>query len=490
MNLAIVIRLQGLILRALAAAFALCLGVAWLHRAAAGEAAARAAFGFCLILTLALAVACQVFGRAGGRTLFRREALAVIGLGWLLASLLGALPYLLTVPGMGLADAIFESASGFTTTGATVLADLDALPRSLLFWRALTQWVGGLGVVVFLVAILSFLGAGAKVLFARESSAQAADLDTSRVQQGVLRLIALYLGLSGACGLAYWLAGMTPYEAVTHLFTTVSTGGFSTRTGSMADFNSPLIEWLAVLFMALGGTAFPILLRLLRGDGRALWRSTEVRAYYAVLVWASLLVALVLKLDPRLAYGWGESLRAGTFQVVSIMTTTGYASADFDQWLPVTHFLLFALMLTGGCTGSTAGGAKVLRIVIALKVCAQQVEKAYRARVVRPLNVNGKYLRPEDQEAVLVFMVLLGVVLFSGTMLLAILEPGMSFEGSFSALAAALFNVGPGFAEVGPLRNYAGLLDASKLALAFFMILGRLEFFALLALFAPGMWRR
>lgn len=490
MNYAILFKLQSFIFGAITAAFAVCLGLAFTYDRGSTSNLAVPGFGFSFLIAASLSTGCFILGRDATNNLFRKEAMATIGTGWIFASLLGALPYVLILPGISFTEAVFESTSGLTTTGASVLSELETLPRSLHFWRALSQWMGGLGVVVFFVAVLSFLGAGAKVLYSRESSAQAADLNTSRVQSGVLRLVQLYIALSLLCTVVYWMCGLSWFEAIIHMFTTLSTGGFSTRSASVAAFANPLFEWSVIFFMAVGGTSFLLLIELLRRNWRALRKSSEFKTYLLLLIGSSISIAGFLYYDRRIDLGLHDTVRAAAFQVVSIMTTTGFATRDFDKWLPVTHILLLALMFIGGCSGSTAGGTKVIRFIVALKVSAQQIEKAYRARVVRSLRVNGKALSPGEQESIVVYIVLLTLIVFSGTLITSYLEPSMSFQGIVSAMAACLFNIGPGFAEIGPTQNFAGLHAYTKVFLSFLMILGRLELFALLVLFSPALWKR
>jgi trk system potassium uptake protein TrkH len=490
MNYAILFKLQSVILGAMAAAFAICLGLAFVYDHQSSSDLAVLGFSVSFLVAACLSAGCFALGKTGDNTLFRREALATIGCGWIVASLTGALPYLLILPEISFTEAFFESASGLTTTGASILSDLESLPRSLHVWRAMSQWMGGLGVVVFFVAVLSFLGAGAKVLFSRESSAQAADLNTSRVQSGVLKLVQLYLGLSLVCTIVYWLCGLSWFDSVIHMFTTLSTGGFSTRSGSIADFNNPALEWSVTVFMAIGGTSFLLIIDALGRRWKSIQVSTELKAYYLLLAAFTLAISLFLTIDRGVEMGAGDTVRTAAFQVVSIMTTTGFATADFDLWLPVTHILLLAAMFIGGCSGSTAGGTKVIRFIVALKVSAQQVEKAYRSRVVRPLKVNGKSLSVSEQETVVVYIVILMLIIFVGTLLISFLEPSMSFEGTVSSMAACLFNIGPGFAEIGPTRNFADLHAYTQVFLSLLMIMGRLELFAFLVLFSPALWKR
>lgn len=490
MNYAILFKLQSVILGAIAVAFAICIAVAFKFDHQFHEDMSLSGFSISFMVAACLSIGCFIVGKTGNNRMFRKEALATIGCGWIVASLVGALPYFLILKDLSYTEAFFETASGLTTTGATVLSDLESLPRSLHLWRAMSQWMGGLGVVVFFVAVLSFIGAGAKVLYSRESSASAADLNTSRVQSGVLKLVQLYLGLSIACTVTYWLCGLSWFEAIIHMFTTLSTGGFSTRSGSIADFNNPTLEWAIIGFMAIGGTSFLLMIDILSRRWYSLAQSTEVKAYYAMLVGFSVAITLFLMSGESPGVSWTDAIRTATFQVVSIMTTTGYATADFDLWLPVTHILLLAAMIIGGCSGSTAGGTKVIRIIVAWKVSAQQIEKAYRSRVIRPLKVNGKNLSHAEQETIIIYIVILAMVAFVGMLVVSFLEPSMSLEGIISAMSACLFNIGPGFAEVGPTRNFADLQSYSLIFLSLLMILGRLELFALLVLLSPSLWKR
>jgi trk system potassium uptake protein TrkH len=490
MNYAILFKLNSFILGALSMAFAASLGIAVFMDHGRSTDLSVPAFAVSLVISGSLAIGFWMLGRTGDNTLYHKEALATIGTGWIIASAAGALPYFLIIPELGFAGAFFESASGLTTTGASVLGNLEQQPRSLLFWRAISQWMGGLGVVVFFVSILSFLGAGAKVLFSRESSAEAADLKASRVQDGVKRILSLYLALSLLCALAFRFCGLSWYDAVLHMFTTLSTGGFSTRSESIAAFRNPALEWTIIAFMAIGGTSFLVIIEILRRNGKGLRTSTEFKAYSLLLGLGTLVIFLFLYLpNPDMAR-LHDSIRTAAFQVVSIMTTTGFATADFDLWMPVTHILLLLLMVIGGCSGSTAGGAKVIRFIVALRISVRHIEHAYRSRVIRPLKVNGKTLSRNDQESIALYLVLLALVVFGSTLLVALLEPGMSFEGTVSTMAACLFNIGPGLAEIGPTRNFAPFSDATKLFLSLLMIMGRLELLAFLALFSPALWKQ
>jgi trk system potassium uptake protein TrkH len=491
MNYRLLARLLGIITGAIGLAFVLCLGVAW-HYYHGGDVAELAAIhGFALSAGIAgiLTMLLEFLGRKARRQLFNKEALAIIGLGWTVATVIGALPYFFIVPYAGFVDGIFESASGFTTTGASIFRDVEVLQHSVLFWRSLSQWIGGLGVVVFFVAILSFLGAGAKILFSNESSAQAADLGSERVQTGVSRILRLYLALSVICTLAFYATGMGFFDAVNHMCTTLSTGGFSNHNASIGYYNSPLVEWVCIVFMAIGGTSFILILRFVRGERRILRKNTEFRAYYGIILAATFICAAFNYFDGQIADIHG-AVRHSCFTVVSLMTTTGFATQDFDKWLPVLHMVLLAVMIIGGCAGSTSGGVKVVRAVTAWKYAGKMLEKSFRLNVVRTIRINGQPLSGEDCEESNGFLVVTFLIMASGMILMAHFEPHMSLEGTISSVIACLFNVGPGFAEVGPTHCYADLHIASKYLLSLLMVMGRVELFAILALFAPSLWRK
>lgn len=490
MHYGMVIRLLGVVFATLSLSLAATVGVAIYFEATLHhEGQAVTAFAVALTVSVALAVGCLYVSREVPKRLYRRDALLVVAMGWISASLIGAIPYMMLMPEIGPAKAIFESTSGFTTTGASVLTNLESLPRSILFWRAVTQWIGGLGVVVFLVAILSFLGAGAKILFTRESSASAHELNTSRVQSGVQAIIGFYLVFSLLTAFAFRACGLSWFDAICHMFSTVSTGGFSTRTASIGAFDNPTLEWVMIVVMMIGGTSFLVILRVLKGDFLALRRNDETQFYYFMLGFFGFGVTLLL-----LAQGdhgtFLEALREAVFQVISISTTSGFATVDYDSWPPGCHIMLVLLMLIGGSSGSTAGGLKVVRVVLAIRLAMREIERAYRSQIVRPLIVNNRPLDNEDRYTVLQYLVLMGATVVGGVIVMAIIEPFVSYSGNTSAVAACLLNIGPGLAEVGPAQTYGFLGDDALYFLSLLMIMGRVELLAILVLFSPAFWRK
>ena len=490
MNYSLVARLLSLVLGSVALALLLSVGVGLLYYENAADAAALKPFLISVLIAAFLALGFNSLGHKGDlKRIYHKEALCVIGASWLLAAVVGALPYFLILPDCSFIDALFESASGLTTTGASVFTNLESFPYSLMFWRCMSQWIGGLGVVVFFVVILSSLGAGAKILFSGESSGGSAEFDQSRIQSGVWSLILLYLALSALCAITLKLLGMNLYEAVCHTFTTVSTAGFSTRSSSIGAFKNPAIEWALVIFMILGATNFPVMIRLLfRRDTSALRSSTEIHVYYSLIAAAIGLVMLLLVRSGSEG-PIGETLRHVVFQVVSIMTTTGFTTVDYDSWPMPVHVLLLALMVVGGSSGSTAGGLKIVRLLVVLRLCAFHIERAFRTHVVRPLTVNARPLAPAAAENVLLYLILSLLVCFGSILIVAFLQPDMSFEGVIATVLAHLFNIGPGFAEGGPTQTYAFLHGTTKLWLTLLMILGRLELYAILVFFIPAFWK-
>lgn len=476
-----------MVLLALSGAFGLCVLVGIAMGETLGGQSLKA-FEITISIAVGLAVIFHMLGRKGETRLFRREALCAIGLSWILATIIGAIPYLLSEH-CDVSDALFESASGLTTTGATAFKDFAEFPASLLFWRSLSQWVGGLGVVVFFVAILSSLGAGAKILFSNESSGTSADFDQGRIQKGAFDLMLFYLGITGLCALAYKVGGMTWFQAINHAMTTVATGGFSTETDSIEAFQSPTIEWIAIVFMALSATTFVFMIRLIRMRFNALRQNHEVYWFYAILAASTGLLTLYLvELTGDLPSH--NSIRTAAFQATSIMTTTGYASADFDTWLPPAKMLLMILMFVGGCSGSTAGGVKVVRIVIALRAAIRSVAHAFRPNVTIPMRMGRQNLSESAIHNVILFLVLMAALQIFSMLFVSVLEPNLSFLGVFSSVQATLFNIGPGFEAVGPTENFHFLRPTTKVFFSLLMILGRLELYAVMVLFVPSVWRR
>ncbi len=423
----------------------------------------------------------------GGRASWRlraRDGFVVVGVGWVLVSLFGSLPYFLTDT-LGLVDAIFESVAGFTTTGSSVMTGLEGTPRSLLLWRSLTQWIGGMGIVLFTIAILPLLPVGGMQLFKAEVPGPISDKLEPRVAVTARRLWGIYVALTAIEIALLWFAGMPLFDAVCHAFTTLATGGFSTRDASIAAFQAPWVEWIIVFFMLCAGINFLLHYRLLQGRFRAVWRDDELRYFSLVVAGATASVTGAL----WITQGGGEdALRKAAFQVVSILTTTGYATADFEAWPSVVQLLLLQLMFLGGMAGSTAGGVKSLRVLLGVRALRVAFDRLLHPHAVRGVKY-ADHAVPED--------VLGGIwAFFTAYALLAVLlaaavaAAGYDPLTALSAALTAVSNVGPGLGAVGPTETFAHFPDLVKLLLCFGMLAGRLEVFTLLILLSPGFWRR
>ncbi len=480
-------RVLGYLLLLTAAAMGGCLVFALLDDDP-GNCADRA-LGFSTALTAGVGAALVLLGRGGGHEILRREAIAIVGLGWTLSTLFGALPYLFCTPQLSVAGAIFESASGFTTTGASVIKDVAAWPSGLLLMRATTPRLGGMGILVLIVAVLSMVGAGSKSLFRRESSAKFSEGFSSRVRETALRLWQIYVALSAVCAIGLFALGMSAFDAVCHAFTTLSTGGFSTRNGSIMSFHSAAIEWWLIVFMILGAINFMLYAWLLAGRWSRWRQDEETRAFLGLLLVAALLIAADIVYF-RSVSGWTDGIRAAAFQATSIMTTTGFSSADFNEWPNFSRGLLVALMVIGGCAGSTAGGVKIGRVAVFFKTMRRQMVHSFRPNQIIPVRLNGVNVSDSYLLDVMFFLALTGVIVVLGTLAVSVLEPQFTLVSSFTAVAATLFNIGPGLGAVGPMADYAGMGESSHLLLSVLMIMGRLEIFAMLVLFVPLLWRR
>jgi trk system potassium uptake protein TrkH len=440
-----------------------------------------AAAGGALIGGLAL-----IFLR-GAPDLRVREGFAVVGFGWLVVGLLGAVPYWLSGQIPSFTDAAFESISGFTTTGASILTDIESRSHGTLFWRALTHWLGGMGIVLLALAILPLLGIGGMQLFRAEVPGPVAERLTPRIRQTAKLLWAVYFLLTVLEIVALMIAGMGPFDAVCHSFATMATGGFSTDNFSVGGYASPAVEWVIIAFMFLAGANFSLHYLALTGRIEVYAKDEEFRFYSSIILVSSLLIGGALWAANTYST-LGDTLRQTLFQVVSIMTTTGFGTADYLQWPPVSHAVLLVLMAVGGCAGSTGGGIKVMRVFILLRHAKYELKKMLHPRGVYTLWFNGRALSPTLLTNVLGFFLLYMLVFVTGVVILTL--GGRDLVTSVGATAATLGNIGPGLGDVGPASNYALLLGWEKWLLVLFMLIGRLEIFTVLVLLLPEAWRR
>lgn len=415
------------------------------------------------------------------------EGFAVVTLAWATFALLGALPYWLSGHVPQLVDACFESLSGLSTTGASVLPAPEDLGRPLLFWRALTHWVGGMGIVVLSVAILPALGAGGNFLFLAETAVADGEKLMPRIRDVAQLLWGVYLGLTALLVLALWVAGMGPFDAICHAFATLSTGGFGTRSDSIASFG-PAIQWVLIVFMVLAGLNYVLLWRALLGRPLNLLRSAEARVWLIVLLVATTVCTLVLRQGPEAGAGLEETVRGAAFSVVSVGSTTGFATEDFGAWPAAPQIVLVLLMLGGACAGSTSGSAKISRHMIWAKSAWRELNRLLRPTAVLVVKVEGRPIAEAVvARSVAYLLCYLGAACL-GTLLLALL--GVGALESLTGMITCLSGVGPGLGELGPSYNFAALPAAGKWILMGAMLLGRLEFFAVFALLSPLAWRR
>lgn len=417
-------------------------------------------------------------------TLRRKDGFVVVALFWTALSLLGALPFLFGSH-LGFIDAFFESVSGFTTTGATVITHIDGLPRSILYYRQQLQWLGGMGLVVLAVAILPLLGIGGMRIYQAETPGPMKDDKiTPRLTHSARALWTIYVMLTAICALAYWLAGMTPFDAVGHSFSTISTGGFSTHDASMGYFRSELIESIATVFMLAGGINFSIHFMALRNRSLMPYaRDVEVRAFLAFVLAGVLLTAAMLW-QGGLYPGWSHATVNAYFEIVSIITSTGFGADDFTQWPLFLPLMLIFISFIGGCGGSTAGGMKVMRVLLLLKQGTREVGSLIHPRSIKPIKIGGRVLSERTVEAVWGFFAVY-IIVFA-VLTLAMMATGLDQISAFAAVATSLNNLGPGLGEVA--YTFANVTPAAKLISATAMLLGRLEIFTILVLFTPSFW--
>ncbi|KAA0694067.1 potassium transporter [Halopseudomonas laoshanensis] len=448
---------------------------------------AREAFIVAFLITMVAGLVIWLPARHQRNELRTRDGYLIVVLFWLVLGLFGAVPlYLLDMPDLSIADSVFESFSGLTTTGATVITGLDTLPRTLLYYRQQLQWFGGMGIIVLAVAILPMLGVGGMQLYRAEMPGPLKENKlTPRIAETAKVLWYIYAGLTLVCALAYWAAGMSLFDAVGHSFSTVAIGGFSTHDASIGHYDSSLIELICILFMLISGINFALHFLAWRFRSvKSYWQDPECRAY--ILIIAALFIVCAVILIHFQYYDVWTSIRYAAFQTVSIATTTGFGVTDFSAWPTVLPFLLLYASFIGACAGSTGGGMKVIRVLLLYKQGSRETKKLLHPHGVFPVKLGNKAVPDRVVEAVWGFC---AVYVFAFAVLfLILLGTGLDFVTAFSALTACINNLGPGLGEVS--THYGELSSTVKWILSFAMLLGRLEVFTLLVLFTPMFWRR
>ncbi len=436
-----------------------------------------------IILGASLGTVGLVLGKNAPHSLNRKDGFLLVSLSWIIVSAFGSLPYIF-IAHLNFTDAFFETMSGFTTTGASILTNIEALPKSLLFWRSLTHWLGGMGIIVLTVAILPMLGIGGIKLIKAEAPGPSMEKISPRIAETAKYLWFAYIFLSGLETVLLLLGGMDLFDALTHTFGTMATGGFSPKNSSVAYFHSPYIDWVIIIFMFIAGANFSIHFRVLTGKFKAL-KDEELKAYAIIVIAAVLLVTL----DNLGVYkNIFQSLRYSAFQVVSIMTTTGFVTADYSKWNGFVKTILFILMFIGGCAGSTGGSIKVIRIYTLFKQAINELKYNIHPKGVFTLTINGQIVRKNIIFSISGFFFLYIATFFIVALLVSMF--GIDILTSLGASAATLGNIGPGFGKVGPVNNYAWLPPTAKWILSGAMLAGRLEIYTVFVVLTPTFFKK
>ncbi len=452
---------------------------------------ATVGIGIATLTTLVCALLCLTAYWKKKIGFTQQKAFATVGLCWIATSLVGTLPFIFAGE-LSFTDAFFESVSGFTTTGASILTDVESFPKSLLLWRSLTHWLGGMGIVVLSLALFSLLGMGGIQLYKAEVSGHMPDRLTPRLRDTASLLWKIYVVMTILLTILLYVGGMGWFDAINHSFATVATGGFSTKNASLAAFPSPFIQWSIIVFMCIAGINFTLHLRFLRGDYLCFFTNAECRTYLYILALSIVAISIHLwaqHVFPLHSLAELENLvRTVAFQVVSICTTTGFASENYALWPSFSLGIILILTLIGGCVGSTAGGLKVLRVYILTRLAAYENFRFLHPRLVRPLKMDGKSLSHTAIISIVAYFLLLIGLLILCTLLLLLCE--LDLETAFTASLACISNVGPGLGSVGPVDNFAHIPDFGKWVLSVAMLLGRLEIYAILILITPDFWKQ
>lgn len=450
-----------------------------------GEGSAFTGFLYPIIVSWVLGLVMLFLGRGKRLKLSTRSGFAVVACAWIFASVLGALPLYISGCIPSFTNAFFESVSGFTTTGATILASVEDLPVSMNVWRCQMHWLGGMGIVALTVALMPLLGVGGFQLIKAETTGPEKGKFTPKITVTAKILWFIYFGFTIVQTILLMIAGMNFTDAVSHTFATLGTGGFSTRNASVGSFNSAAVDWICTIFMLLAGVNFSLYYRLLQRKGKEVFENTELKAYLLIVVISVLIIAFSIL--PQ--YGdFFTSLRYSAFQVASIITTTGFATADFAQWAPAAQIVLFFLMFIGGCSGSTGGSIKVIRWVVLGKQMMNEIRRMLHPHGVFSIRLNGRAGRKDLVYSVSAFIFLYFILVLITTFVAAF--DGADIITSFTASLAMVGNIGPGFGKVGPVENYGFFSPFTKWWFSFAMVAGRLELYTMLVFFMPAYWKK
>jgi len=450
------------------------------------------------VTALFMGATAMYFTRDHKKEVKRKEGYIIVTFGWIFLSLSGMLPYIFSGAIPQVTNAFFETISGYTTTGASILDDIEAMPEGILFWRSLTHWIGGMGIIVLAIAILPLLGIGGMQLFSAEAPGPSADKLHPRITDTAKRLWLIYVGYTAAETILLKLAGMSFFDAINHSMATLSTGGFSTKNASLAYWsNQPVIQYIVIVFMFLAGTNFVLSYFAFKGRVQKVIKDEEFKYYSFFIVVFALMVALVVyfqaevpvsEYHPMPFGAFESSIRHGLFQVIAVVTTTGFVTADFTGWTPFLTIFFFGLMFLGGSAGSTSGGIKVMRQLIIIKNGVLEFKRTLHSNAIIPVRYNNKTVREDIVYNIIGFFVLYMLLFIIGALVLAAL--GLDFTSAIGGAASSLGNVGPAFGDLNPLSNFNGLPDLGKWWCSFLMLAGRLELFTVLILLTPYFWKR
>ena len=437
-------------------------------------------------ITAGIGLLLAALGKGGERQLTRRDGYVLVSFAWVAFSLFGMLPFYIGGYIPDIANAFFETMSGFSSTGATILDDIESLPHGILFWRSMTQWIGGLGIIIFTIAVLPIFGVSGLQVFAAEASGPTHDKVHPRIGITAKWIWSIYAGITALLVGLLMLGGMDWFDSICHAFATTGTGGFSTKQASVAYYNSPYIEYVISIFMFISGINFTLLLLFVNRKFKKFIGNAELKFYFGSVVLFTAVIAIVLYYTSPM--GMEESFRKSLFQVISLQTSTGFATDDYMQWTPVLWGLLTIIMLMGACAGSTTGGLKCIRMVILTKVSRNEFKHILHPNAILPVRINKQVISPSIVSTVLAFCFIYISIIVIGTLLM--MAMGVGAEESMGCVISSIGNMGPGLGETGPAYSWNALPDAAKWLLSFLMLLGRLELFTVLLLFTPDFWKR
>ena len=437
-------------------------------------------------ITAGIGLLLAALGKGGERQLTRRDGYVLVSFAWVAFSLFGMLPFYIGGYIPDIADAFFETMSGFSSTGATILDDIESLPHGILFWRSMTQWIGGLGIIMFTIAVLPIFGVSGLQVFAAEASGPTHDKVHPRIGITAKWIWSIYTGITTLLVCLLMLGGMDWFDSICHAFATTGTGGFSTKQASVAYYNSPYIEYVISIFMFISGINFTLLLLFVNRKFKKFIGNAELKFYFGSVVLFTAVIAIVLYYTSPM--GMEESFRKSLFQVISLHTSTGFATDDYMQWSPVLWGLLTIIMLMGACAGSTTGGLKCIRMVILTKVSRNEFKHILHPNAILPVRINKQVISSSIVSTVLAFCFIYITIIVISTLLM--MTMGVGAEESIGCVISSIGNMGPGLGETGPAYSWNALPDAAKWLLSLLMLLGRLELFTVLLLFTPDFWKR